>query len=454
MTAEPPTRDPLCVRAVTRRRFLAAVGAGAAVAATGPYALSLWGRAPALAAPAPSPGALGRSSAGRTLVVLEMGGGNDGLNMIVPHASSRYHDLRGDLAVADPIDLDGEIGLHPALGTVAERYRRGEVAVVEGIGYPDPDLSHFASMSTWWSAAPGSSAGTGWLGRYLDGTVGTDDPLAGVTIGPGPNPALLGDSSFVVAIQDVTGLTPTVPGWIDDPDELMAMWAGFAPPGPDDRSLLGTVQAAMSGTVAAAETLADVLRGILPGEDPGNGDGDGAATMMRPGRRQGLPQYLALAAGLVISPQPPRVIYIHGWGDFDTHETQAARHAQMMEDLDSGLGAFFDTVERAGHEDRVTVMTTSEFGRCAASNGSGTDHGTASSHLVLGSAVAGGRHGSAADLKRLDARGNLVHTVDFRSYFASVLGGWLHADPAGILGGEHESLGLFAPPMRSAAGPI
>lgn len=420
----------------TRRRFLATIGASVAVAAAGGYGISLWGRDPGVASAAPSPGTFD-FAADRTLVVLEMGGGNDGLNMVVPHATPRYHDLRRGLAINDPIDLDGEIGLHPALATVAAKYQTGNVAIVEGVGYPEPDLSHFASMATWWAGQNDDTVGgTGWLGRFLDGTVGADDPLAGVSIGPGPSPAMRGDRSFVVAVQDLSGLSPMVPAWIDDTDELLGMWRGFAPAEFDGASLLDEVRRAIASTVDAATTVNDAL---------GSTQGDDAARPDRRGRRVQLATSMEVAAALITAPSPPRVVVVHGWGDFDTHEGQRNRHDSMMEAMDESLATFFTTLDEAEMSDRVVVMTTSEFGRRAATNGSGTDHGTAASHLIIGNGVNGGRYGTPPDLGSLDTRGNLVHTVDYRSVYATVLEGWLEAPADEILSGTYERPPVFAP---------
>ena len=216
---------------------------------------------------------LDRSQTG-VLVVVEMGGGNDGLNMVVPHSLDAYYDLRLNIRVENPIDLDGQVGLHPELAFVASEYEAGRVALVEGVGVPDPDLSHFISMARWWTGKPDSSDGTGWLGRYLDGTVGYTAPLAGIAIGPGPSRALLGNSSYAVAIRDETGLNPELPGWIDTQDELMGMWAGFAPGGSEGetdpvRQAIGTAvgSARSAGTglgwhVDSPDTAADTRKRV------------------------------------------------------------------------------------------------------------------------------------------------------------------------------------------------
>ncbi len=152
---------------------------------------------------------------------------------------------------------------------------------------------------------------------------------------------------------------------------------------------------------------------------------------------------LRIAATLVTSPQPPHVIFVHGWGDFDTHRGQLGAHGTMMRRLDAALAEFFEAITSTGAAERVIVMTTSEFGRRPAANGTGTDHGTAASQLVVGAGIHGGRFGEPTDLARLDARGNLRHTVDFRSYYASVLDGWFAAPATEILASDYEVLPLF-----------
>jgi len=401
-------------RPISRRRFLTGLGVGATAAVAAGYGLSVWRDGGAGSASTPghlriTPTTLG-GRADRTLVVVELGGGNDGLNTVVPSADPVYRTLRPTLGVTDAIALDDQIGLHPELAKLAARYHDGHVAIVEGVGYPDPNLSHFASLGYWWSGAPGESGGVGWLGRYLDGTVGFADPLAAVSIGPVPSPALLGTQSFATSITDASGLQPTVPAWVDNVDDLVAAWGGFAPASPDPRTLMGEVQQAITHTVDARRGLARDLEGF-------------SATGS-----------LALAAQLVVSEHPPRVVYVSGLGDYDTHQGQAQRQPQLLRDLDAGLDTFFTAVERAGRADRVLVMTVSEFGRRPGENGSGTDHGTGAPHFLIGAAVRGGRYGAPPSLTALDPHGNLVATTDFRSIYSTVLAGWLDVDPAAVLG--------------------
>jgi uncharacterized protein (DUF1501 family) len=411
----------------------------------GGYGLSVWEMAGPAGAATPRADDLDLSpeSADHTLVVIEMGGGNDSLNTIVPINDGRYHDLRPTLAITDPIDLDGEIGLHPSLPMLAERYRNGHVAVVDGLGYDDADLSHFGSFAIWWTAkggaggggSPGGGSGSGWLGAYLDATVGFDDPLAAIGIGPGPSPALAGRSSFATTITDASGLQPRLPAWLgaNDVDSLIGAWSDFTPARLDASTLIGQVQRSVGLTVKARTRLSAALS-------------DAAAATPESEQRAryqdaSVADSLRLAAELVRSPARPRIIYVNGIGDFDTHEGQAERHAALLADLDAGIQSFFDALGDAAST--ALVMTVSEFGRRPAENGSGTDHGTANAHFVIGPGVKGGRYGEPSSLASLDRNDNLVHTNDFRRHYATGLR-WLGVeDFALILGDEFDDFSLF-----------
>jgi len=423
---------------VSRRRFLTGLGAGLGAVAAGTYGLGVWTRdgreTSATRVPAST-----RGPGGRTLVVVELGGGNDGLDTVVPigTAAGRYRDLRPTLAVTDPIALDDEIGLHPDLAGLARRYRRGDVAILEGVGHREHELSHFGSLMIWWSAAGGAGR-SGWLGRYLDETASHDDPLAALSIGPSPSPALVGERATSASVADATGLQPRVPAWVGSPDALLASWRDLAPASAAPSTLLGRVHGAIGASVSAHRELASALVDDRPasagppdGEDRGRGR-DGRATAA-----------LDLAAQVVASGDPPLVVYVNGVGDYDTHQGQAARHPMLLADLDAGITRFFDRLARAGIEDRVALMTVSEFGRRPAENGGGTDHGTASTHFIVGPSVRGGRYGETPDLSRLDGAGNLAPTLDFRSMYATVVAGWLGADAASVLGRDLEQLPVF-----------
>lgn len=414
---------------VSRRQFMKGLGATVTVAVVGGYSIATFARsdtAKTLASPV-IPAETYPLLDGRTLVIVELGGGNDGLNTLIPHADPSYYDLRRTVAIQDPIDLDGTFGLHPELTFLAERFELGQVAAVMGVGYEDPSLSHFESMETWWTADKSDTDATGWLGRYLDGSVGPDNPLAGITIGSGPSQAMAGLAANQIAIQGRAGLNPNAPDWIDDVDELMSAWSGFAPAGGPDPGYLGIVQDVLATTVEARSELKVALGDVT------DRSGDNVV------------EQLSVAASLIASEANPSVIYIHGFGDYDTHNNQAGRHTQNLRQLNNGLQSFFEVIDGAGKTDDVTVMTTSEFGRRVRDNGSGTDHGTAGVQFLIGGGVSGGLYGAQPSLTQTTPGGNMVHEVDFRSVYATVAEQWLQADPAEVVGGSWEQLPLFKP---------
>ncbi|MFI5046904.1 MAG: DUF1501 domain-containing protein [Acidimicrobiia bacterium] len=426
---------------ITRRRFITGVGVATTAAVAAGYGLTVWQQGNDGGTSASSPARTKPAKLGgredRTLVVVELGGGNDGLNTVVPMADPAYLALRPTLGVRDAIPIDAAIGLAPQLPKLAARYQAGSVAIVEGVGYPDSSLSHFASLAYWWTGTPGSGSGAGWIGRYLDGTVGLDDPLAAIGIGPVPSPALIGNRSFATAIADTTGLQPAPPAWAGTPDELVAAWSRFAPASPDPSTLMGQVQRGIGLTVQARRHLDKALgtygdHAALPSD--GLPAMSAAATQAQGSYGSSVSASLALAARLVASDQQPRVVYVGGLGDYDTHQGLATRHPALMTDLDNGIETFFTTLDAAGATDRALVMTVSEFGRRPRENGSGTDHGTAAPHFVIGSTVKGGRYGAPPSLTQLDRNGNLAFTTDYRALYATALQGWLGVDAEAIVG--------------------
>jgi uncharacterized protein (DUF1501 family) len=419
---------------LSRRKFLAGLGLAGTVVA-GSYALDTWARPLAAGAAANAPKVTHKL--GHTVVFVELAGGNDGIGTVIPYTDPNYRRLRPTLAIDTPLDLDGSVGLHPGLAKLADRYRAGRVAIVEGIGYPNNDLSHFASLANWWSGTPGHASSTGWLGRYLDQTVGFSDPLAGVVIGPGPSPALLGERSFATSISDAGGLQPDAPAWITSPATLAETWAKFAPRRADRSSLLGQVQAAVGLT---SDARAELTRTLSAAPAAAANDNASAAAAYGDGTAVAS---LDLAARLVAAKEPPKVVYVTNLGDYDTHQGQAGRQQALLEDLDGGLERFFTSVEAASVADKVIVVTLSEFGRRAQENGSGTDHGAASAHFIIGSKVKGGRYGQPTALGTLDARGNLPMAVDFRQVYATALEGWLGVDAEPILGPGFEPQEVF-----------
>jgi uncharacterized protein (DUF1501 family) len=407
---------------VSRRRFLQ----GALAAGTLASSPVWFDRLAAAASP------VGASEG--ILVVIHLGGGNDGLNTVVPIGDSAYRSLRGSLAIANPLPLSSTVGLHPALAGLKARFDAGKVAVVQGVGQSTvSDLSHFSSTASWMAGTAGSSRMTGWLGRWLDGVPESELGLRCVTTGSSIPLHLVGQSSQVTGLDvggDLFGADRSEP-WMTS---VYSGLSGFGS-GPTGKGVWADKLAAAE---AASIRLAGDLQPVFTPELPD----DSVASQ------------LTLVARLINANLGIRVFNV-SLGSFDTHENQAYRHQELLADLDAGIATFHATLAPTWAK-RVSLMTFSEFGRRVQANASGgTDHGTASTLLVIGDNVKGGLFGQAPKLTALDSRGNLPVAVDYRSVYASVLSGWLGGDASGVLGASYPDLALFkAKPGGTATPPV
>lgn len=369
--------------------------------------------------------ALSRSTDKRTLVVLQLSGGNDGLNTVVPYADPLYGQLRPQLAIsADTvIPLDSSVGLHPSLAPLKPIYDAGRMAVMQGVGYPNPERSHFRSMEIWHTSTPEQFERTGWLGRYLDGCgCGHENPLDAISAGDILNRSFWTETSLVPAIGSIaTFQYQTDPRFGRDRSaQLQTLNNIYSLAGawrPYEELIRQTTLRALAG--------ADALQAVAatyetPIEYPQNPFGNSL---------KGVAQIMAADLGT-------RIFYT-SIGGFDTHAAQANTHANLLGNVAQSVAAFYRDLERLGRADDVVLMTFSEFGRRAQQNGSaGTDHGTAEPMFIIGGAVNGGVYGAHPRLDQLDTNGDLQHHTDFRSVYATVLERWLGASSAPVLGGS------------------
>ncbi len=406
--------------AIARRRFLQGSLALGSASALGPTLF------------ADEAAALGADD--RILVCIYMAGGNDGLNTIAPLDSGTYFDARKTLALdaTSSHKIANNRYLHPSLSTLADRYRNGEVAIVEGVGFPDDDHSHFSSIKTWMSASsqhgPGSS---GWLGRYAeDAGLGA---LGSVNVGDRGVPLLMaGRNSVATGLPTDGNLfgAEVEEAWEHD---LVNFFSSLAKQG-GQASPMANAWAEQLGTAI------DVASNVSPIYDQNQ-------------EERGLVRNMGLAANLINLDVGARVISTE-FRTFDTHDDQAADHAARLKEFDDAVNRFYRNL-RAKFQDRVVIMTYSEFGRRVAANDSrGTDHGTAGPMMMIGPAVKAGFHGSLPSLRNLDDRGDLKHTVDFREVYATVLQQWLRADASQVLGGSFQALDLFGSPGDVTTSPI
>ena len=378
-------------------------------------------------AQAPLPGLPGGTD--RVLVLINLQGGNDGLNTLVPHGSDAYYRFRPSLGIArnDVLRIDEAVGLNPALGSMKKMYDGGKVAIVQGVGYPDPDHSHFRSTEIWQTAEPKSYATTGWLGRYLDDAgLPKDNLFNAVALAQVLPEALLSKNTDVPAIPQLGGYGLRSDRSIASKDAFHALVADKTVP---FRSpFLAQVAEIEDHAQRGAEELPKLIAGYKT-------EATYPATAL--GRS------LALAAQIVGSKLGTRVLYIQH-GSFDTHTNQRVTQDRLLKELGDGLAAFYDDLGAHGNADRVLTMTFSEFGRRVAENGSrGTDHGTAAPLFLIGGNVKGGLYGSYPSLDALD-NGDLRFTTDFRSVYATVMERWLGRPSEKIVGGTFPTLPALA----------
>jgi uncharacterized protein (DUF1501 family) len=356
------------------------------------------------------------------LVLLTLYGGNDGLNTLIPSDDSRYLALRPNLAYSpsEALPVGEGMGLHPNLKGLKALWDSKQLAIVRGVGYPTPVLSHFRSMDIWQTASPESASYTGWLGRWLD--TGSD-PMRALSIGPTVPLALTGEKETGTALGARAMHTPGGP-------LLEPVLALLDAPGPDRSDLAAMVARSASNLLAVQHDVDRLLsQSGSPASQTRTGTGGG-----------GLSADLDLVARLIKAGSPTRVYQISMNG-FDNHAQEKTAHANLMTKLDSGISSFLAALKSDPHGAGVVLMTYSEFGRRPAENASGgTDHGTAAPLFVAGPEVRGGKfYGDQPSLSDL-ADGNLKFTTDFRSVYATVLERVLGIDGKAILGTSHPTL--------------
>jgi uncharacterized protein (DUF1501 family) len=374
-----------------------------------------------------------RNTSDRVLVVVQLLGGNDGLNTVVPHGLDGYSKARRALRIptAQVQAITKEIGLHPALGRLGKLLEDGRLAVVQGVGYPNPDRSHFRSMEIWETARTESGAlETGWLGRALDATPakpGGDIPS--LHVGSRALPlALKARKAETPSLETLEQYRLQLQG--DDPSKRVRRAAledvARVDRGPDD-PLLGFLR---RSTLAAYESSRRLEQLAKPK----------AGGMGYP--NYGLARRLELVAQIIKAGFGTRIYYTALDG-FDTHANQLGTHAALLNELGDSIGAFHADLLAAGHADRVAVLTFSEFGRRVAENASaGTDHGAAAPLFVAGPVAKPGLVGAHPSFDDLDD-GDLKFHTDFRRVYAAVLEGWLGVPAAPVVGAEFKPLELF-----------
>ena len=363
----------------------------------------------------------------RILVIVQLAGGNDGVNTVVPWADDAYHAARPSLAIGKDavLRINDHIGLHPQLAGMKSLYDEGSLSILQGIGYPLPNRSHFRSMDIWNTAHPEAElTGDGWLGRALDSSAAK---FAGKV------PALaLGVENLPLALVAPRTNVPSIRS-LDDyqlrfgpesDQKLMGTLAkqlAAGKPGPDDLSF---IRQTLGTALTSAERLKEVAAAYQPAA---------------PYPLTQLAGNLKTVAQLIAGELGTRIFFV-SLGGFDTHSRQAGSHGALMAELSGAVSAFFKDLRAHGLADQVLLATYSEFGRRLKENGSlGTDHGAASQMFVVSGAVKAGVFGDHPSLTDLDD-GDLKHATDFRSVYATLLDHWLRIPSEPVLGGKFAPL--------------
>jgi uncharacterized protein (DUF1501 family) len=370
----------------------------------------------------------------RILVIVQLSGGNDGLNTVVPYGDREYHAARPSLALGEPgkaknggaaleLDRDRGIGLHPNLTGLKELHDDGRLAVVAGVGYPNPNRSHFASMDIWQSGRP-EGKGTGWLGRYVDATC-NGNPAADVAVSVGRTAplAMLGRTSRPIAFESAD----------------LFRWLGADAGGQMEDEYQRMVRAGELEDVAAGSQESFLMRTALDAQV--TSDRIRAAVKKAPLARypgSALAKQLQTVAAMIRDGMKTRVYYV-SMGGFDTHANQPNSHGNLMRQLGDAMLAFQNDLKAQGNDGRVMTMCFSEFGRRVRQNASnGTDHGTAGPVFVVGPRVNPGLQGKYPSLTDLDG-GDLKFTTDFRGVYQELLGKWMKAPTREVLGGTYQA---------------
>lgn len=349
----------------------------------------------------------------KTLVVIQLTGGNDGLNTLVPFTNGAYYANRPNIAISkqDVLPISQNLGMHPNLKPLMSLWDSGKLAFMESVGYPNPDRSHFKSMAIWHSADVSGASKEGWIGRIAE-TIG--DPFCATYLGSVAPAALRTQDLVLPSISSLERFQLKLPKGTESAFEAM-----MSLPRQGEAAFLATAtKHMMVNTQNVQKNLKKYKAGSRYPE-------------------HAFAEKLKSIAQLIAAGVGQKILYTE-LGSFDTHAGQRADQDRLLGELATGLEAFTLDLEVQGLSDRVMVLAFSEFGRRVAENDSGgTDHGQGGVMFALGGGIKGGIYGDSPDLERLD-QGDLIYKQDFRGVYGRILDRWLNIPAAGILGGRFE----------------
>ncbi|MGH7685474.1 MAG: DUF1501 domain-containing protein [Candidatus Dormibacteria bacterium] len=367
----------------------------------------------------------------RVLVVLQLAGGNDGLNTVIPYADPSYMKLRPTIGIApDKVTpLNSTVGLNPQLKNVKALYDSGQVAIVQGVGYDKPTYSHFEGMYVWEHADPARDRTDGWLGTLLAAQLDTQGhPLTGCALGDTTTPPEMNAPKATVSVISASA-TYDVAGSEAHRAAAPALYKRTA--GIYGALFDQALSTAETGIAAVKQSAATYKPAVQYVTGTTRTAADALATSLQ------------LTASMITTQPSVKVCHVV-LGGFDTHQDENTRQDTLLASFDSAVSAFMQDIAAHGMADRVVLMTWSEFGRRIGENGSkGTDHGAAAPVFMVGKPVRGGLYGEPPSLTSTIDNGNLKYTVDFRSVYQTVIRDWLQGDSQSVLGASYPDLGIF-----------
>lgn len=370
----------------------------------------------------------------KVLVMVQLGGGNDGLQTVMPLTDPAYRSLRPVLSksVDEALPISKDFGLNKNLKGVKSLFDQGKVAIVQGVGYPKPSFSHFDSIRVWETADPVRRQQDGWLGATIAKSYDSaGHPLVGCACGTTDIPGMLRDLEATLTVVN-SQQSFKFNGGADMDGAMGALYSGTP----------GIYGALFDTAVTTARDTIAQLRSSAAGYVPKAQYSDNARLVYS--SKNQLAAALQLASELIVTGTGVKILHVT-LGGFDTHYTQQQRHDDLMGYLDSALSAFYQDLAGHGMSDRVIVATWSEFGRRPKENASaGTDHGTAAPVFLIGDAVKGGLYGELPSLAKLDASGNMPYAVDFRSVYQEILESHLEVDPREVFTESFERLPILS----------
>jgi len=366
------------------------------------------------------------------LVVVQLSGGNDGLNTVIPFNNDVYHKTRKNIGIKNGLHrLDDHFALNPGMGAFKKMFDDGKLAIVNGCGYPSPSRSHFRSMEIWQTANPAESQPVGWLGHYLDhairGTAVADNPLRAVNIGSQLPQALVAEGPPVPSIGSIEDFRvrfdPSSEYDVKTADKILRDLNAVH----DQTPALQFLARQATNAIIAADQLRTLNGYKTDANYPYNGLG---------------PQ-LRLIAQLIAGNFGTKLFYCET-GGFDTHANQLNSHEQTLGGVANSISAFLADLTAKGMADKVTILCFSEFGRRVQENDSnGTDHGAAGPMFLAGGKIKPGLHGAYPSLTDLDS-GDLKYTTDFRRVYATLLDEWLNVSSVDVLKNKFEALNILS----------